>query len=75
VALQDALHLDKLVERSRVHTGLLVALGLAVALWVLLQRTTTGFEIRAVGANPGAAGFAGAVFAAFFAGDFFALMG
>jgi simple sugar transport system permease protein len=30
-----------------------------VALWVLLQRTTTGFEIRAVGANPGAAGFAG----------------
>ena len=59
VALQDALQLDKLVERSRVHTGLLVAVGLAVALWVLLQRTTTGFEIRAVGANPGAAGFAG----------------
>ena len=59
VALQDALQLDKLVERSRVHTGLLVALGLAVALWVLLQRTTTGFEIRAVGANPTAAGFAG----------------
>lgn len=59
VALQDALQLDKLVERSRVHTGLLVALVLAVALWVLLQRTTTGFEIRAVGANPGAAGFAG----------------
>jgi simple sugar transport system permease protein len=59
VALQDALQLDKLVERSRVHTGLLVALGLAMALWVLLQRTTTGFEIRAVGANPGAAGFAG----------------
>jgi simple sugar transport system permease protein len=59
VALQDALQLDKLVERSRVHTGLLAALALAVALWVLLQRTTTGFEIRAVGANPGAAGFAG----------------
>jgi general nucleoside transport system permease protein len=59
VALQDALQLDKLVERSRVHTGLLAALALAVVLWVLLQRTTTGFEIRAVGANPGAAGFAG----------------
>jgi simple sugar transport system permease protein len=42
-----------------VHTGLLASLALAVALWVLLQRTTTGFEIRAVGANPGAAGFAG----------------
>ena len=59
VALQDALQLEKLIERSRVHTGLLAALALAVALWVLLQRTTTGFEIRAVGANPGAAGFAG----------------
>jgi simple sugar transport system permease protein len=59
VARQDALQLDKLIERSRVHTGLLAALALAVALWVLLQRTTTGFEIRAVGANPGAAGFAG----------------
>ena len=59
VALQDAVQLDKLIERSRVHTGLLAALALAVALWVLLQRTTTGFEIRAVGANPGAAGFAG----------------
>ena len=59
VALQDALQLDKLIERSRVHTGLPAALALAVALWVLLQRTTTGFEIRAVGANPGAAAFAG----------------
>ncbi|MEI8267872.1 MAG: ABC transporter permease [Betaproteobacteria bacterium] len=59
VALQDALQLEKLIERSRVHTGLLAALALAVALWVLLRRTTTGFEIRAVGANPGAAGFAG----------------
>jgi simple sugar transport system permease protein len=59
VALQDALQLDKLIERSRVHTGLLAALALAVALWVLLQRTTTGFEIRAVGSGPRAAAFAG----------------
>ena len=29
------------------------------ALWALLAFTTTGFEIRAVGANPRAAGFAG----------------
>mgnify|MGYP000851731326 FL=1 len=32
VAIQDALQLDKLVERSRVHTGLLWALMLALAL-------------------------------------------
>ncbi|NWG74555.1 MAG: ABC transporter permease [Rubrivivax sp.] len=59
VALQDALQLDRLIERSRVHTGLLAALGLAVALWALLKFTTTGFEIRAVGANARAAAFAG----------------
>lgn len=59
VALPDALQFDKLIERSRVHTGLLLALALAVALWALLRFTTLGFEIRAVGANPRAAAFAG----------------
>jgi ABC-type uncharacterized transport system permease subunit len=59
VALQDALQLDKLVERSRVHTGLLAALALSVALWALLRFTTLGFEIRAVGAGARAAAFAG----------------
>lgn len=59
VALQDALQLDKLLERSRVHTGLVAAVALAVALWALLKFTTLGFQIRAVGANPRAARFAG----------------
>lgn len=59
VAIQDALQLPKLIERSRVHSGLLLALVAALALWVLLGRTTTGFEIRAVGANARAAAFAG----------------
>ncbi len=59
VALQDALQFDRLIERSRVHTGLLAALVLALALWALLKFTTTGFEIRAVGANARAAAFAG----------------
>ena len=59
VALQDALQLDKLVERGRVHTGLLLAIGLALALWALLEFTTTGFEIRAVGSGAPAAAFAG----------------
>lgn len=59
VALQDTLLLDKLIERSRVHTGLIVALVLALLLALLLRFTTTGFEIRAVGANTRAARFAG----------------
>jgi len=59
VALQDGVQLGKLVERSRVHTGLLIALGLALLLWALLKFTTTGFQIRALGANARAAAFAG----------------
>ena len=59
VALQEALQLGKLVERSRVHSGLLGALAAAGVLWALLKFTTHGFEIRAVGANARAAAFAG----------------
>lgn len=59
VAIQDALQLGKLIERSRVHSGLLWSLAAAVALWALLKYSTTGFEIRAVGANARAAAFAG----------------
>jgi len=42
-----------------VHSGLVAALVLAIGLSVLLKYTTTGFEIRAVGANARAAAFAG----------------
>ncbi len=59
VGLQDALQLDKLVARSRVHTGLLWAAGAALLLWALFKFSRTGFEIRAVGASPRAAAFAG----------------
>jgi ABC-type uncharacterized transport system permease subunit len=59
VAIADALQLGALLERSRVHSGLLLALGAALALWLLLKFTTLGFEVRAVGANARAAAFAG----------------
>ncbi len=59
VALPDTLQLSKLLERTRVHTGLLIALFLALALWALLRFTSLGFEIKAVGANARAAQFAG----------------
>jgi general nucleoside transport system permease protein len=59
VALPDELQLGKLLERSRVHTGLLLALAAALACWMLLRFTTLGFRIRVVGANARAAGFAG----------------
>ena len=59
VAIADALQLDKLIPRSRAHSGLVAALVLAAALMLLLRHTTLGFEIRAVGANARAASFAG----------------
>ncbi|HYJ97175.1 MAG TPA: ABC transporter permease, partial [Burkholderiaceae bacterium] len=59
VAITDALQLQPLAPRSRVHTGLLIALLLAGLLALLFRHTTLGFEIRAVGANARAAAFAG----------------
>ncbi len=55
----EAAELPKLVERTRLHTGLLIALGLSVLLWLIDTRTIWGYENRAVGANPRAAAFAG----------------
>jgi simple sugar transport system permease protein len=41
------------------HTGVILALAAAVLIWWLLERSTLGFELRAVGANPDAARTAG----------------
>jgi general nucleoside transport system permease protein len=59
VALSGELELSKLIDGTRVHTGLIWATTLAVALWAVFKFTTVGFSIRAVGANARAAAFAG----------------
>ena len=46
-------------SEPRLHTGFLIMLGLCFLVWFILQRTTTGFEIRMIGANPHAARYAG----------------
>lgn len=51
--------LGVIVPRTRLHAGLLFAVAAAVAVWVLMRFLRWGFEIRAVGLNPRAAGFAG----------------
>ena len=53
------LQLGKLDRAQPRAHGAAVGAGVAVALWALLKFTTTGFEIRAVGANARAAAFAG----------------
>jgi simple sugar transport system permease protein len=59
VSLNPELELDRLVERTRLHSGLLIALASAGLLWVLLRFTVWGFDIRAIGASARAAAFAG----------------
>jgi ABC-type uncharacterized transport system permease subunit len=47
------------LEGSQLHLGFFLALLAAVAVWWILDRSTVGFAIRAVGANPHAAATAG----------------
>jgi general nucleoside transport system permease protein len=42
-------------ELQGLHVGLFVALAALIVFWVLLNRTVTGYEVRAVGFNPEAA--------------------
>jgi general nucleoside transport system permease protein len=53
------LMLGKLVPRSRLHMGLLVALACALAVLAIQARTVLGLTARAAGLNPSAAAFAG----------------
>ena len=58
-AITDAAALPALIPRMRVHAGLVVGLVAVVLVFVLMKRTVWGLEIRAVGENAPAAGYAG----------------
>ena len=47
-------------QYDRLHAGLFLAIGAAVFIWWLMDKTTIGYELRTVGANPTAARYAGA---------------
>lgn len=47
------------VEPTRLHTGFIIAIVMAILVYILLWRTTIGYRIRAVGLNPDAARYAG----------------
>jgi len=51
--------LDRLFPGSQVNGGFLIAVVLAVLVYVLMTRTTFGYELRACGANRHAARYAG----------------
>ena len=56
--LARAFDLPRLIP-TRLHLGALLAVILAVAVYIFLWRTTTGYRIRAVGLNPSASRYAG----------------
>lgn len=49
----------KLIPRSRLHLGFILAVMIIVVLWFVLTRTAFGLRMRAVGLGPEAARFAG----------------
>jgi simple sugar transport system permease protein len=78
--LVEAYRLPRLIP-TRLHLGALIAVILAVLVYILLWRTTLGYRIRAVGQNPHASRYAGIsvkrhiVLALLFSGAFAGLAG
>jgi simple sugar transport system permease protein len=59
--LEGSARLPLLIPGTRVHAGVLIAIGVAVALWWYLRGRAAGFRVIAVGANPAAAAAAGQI--------------
>lgn len=57
--IEDSANFPVLVEGTRLHLGVLVALLAAPVVWFVIARTTLGFRIRVTGENPEAAGYGG----------------
>lgn len=57
--IADSARMPEIFEGFRIHWGFVLALLVAGFIWWLLNKTTLGFEIRTVGANPDAAKYAG----------------
>jgi len=57
--IADSARIPTIFEGLRIHWGFIFALLVAFLVWWLLNKTTIGFEIRTVGANPDAAKYAG----------------
>ncbi len=53
------LGLDKLFSGSQVNAGILIAIVVAIGMYILMNKTTLGYELKACGANRHAARYAG----------------
>ncbi|MDR1949732.1 MAG: ABC transporter permease [Spirochaetaceae bacterium] len=57
--------LDRFIPGTRLHTGIFIALALAVVIYLLLWKTTWGYKMRAAGAQERAARYGGINVAAY----------
>jgi simple sugar transport system permease protein len=57
--LSENADLPVLIDGTRLHLGIIIALITALIAWVFLWRTTLGYRVRAVGHNPNASKYAG----------------
>ena len=55
----DSYILPVLIEGTRLHAGLLIAIVVGLVLWLMMARTLKGFEIQVMGTAPRAGAFAG----------------
>ena len=51
--------LENMTDFSRLHYGILIALAMVLVMWLILEKTTRGFELKAVGLNQHASDYAG----------------
>ena len=51
--------LDKIFPNSQVNMGILVAIAIAILVYVIMNKTTLGYQLKACGANRHAARYAG----------------
>ena len=58
-AISSSAYLPNIIPGTRVHLGFLIAVAAAVAVWILLNKTQLGFQIRAVGKNADASRLGG----------------
>lgn len=58
-AILPKLGLDELMNSNYINIGIFIAIGVAILMWIVLQKTTFGYELKACGHNRSASQYAG----------------
>ena len=57
--LPEGVWLGRLIPQTQLTTALFILIAVAILIYIFLWKTSVGYQLRAVGANPSAAGTAG----------------